>query len=143
MGRALVGALAFVCLEAVAGADPAEKTILALERRAMEQWREANPDGFLAISDPGITYFHSILEARLVGIDAVKALYESYRGRPLFDEYQIVDPKVVAFGAAAVLTYQLVTRNGSLTRRWHATAVYRETRAGWRIIHSHFSAAGQ
>jgi hypothetical protein len=54
-----------------------------------------------------------------------------------------VDPKVVAFGAAAVLTYQLVTRNGSLTRRWHATEVYRETCSRWRIIHSHFSGAGQ
>jgi hypothetical protein len=135
--------LAFVCFGAVAGAEPVERTILELEKRAMDQWLQGNPDGFLAISDPAITYFHSTLEGRLVGVAAVRALYETYRGRPLFDAYEIVGPKVVASGGTAVLTYQLVTRNGSLTRRWHATEVYRHAHAGWRIIHTHFSAARQ
>jgi hypothetical protein len=42
-----------------------------------------------------------------------------------------------------VLTYVLVTQNGSLTRHWHATEVYRGGKAGWRIVQSHFSEAKQ
>ncbi len=143
MARSLICALALACVGGMAGAEPVDETILALERRAMDQWLQGNPDGFLAVSDPGITYFHSTLEARLDGIAAVKALYETYRGRPLFDRYEIVDPKVVAAGGTAVLSYELLTHNGPLTRRWHATEVYRHTRAGWRIVHTHFSGAGQ
>jgi hypothetical protein len=143
MTRFPICVFALACYGTVVGAEPVEQTILTLERRAMDQWLQGNPDGFLGISDPEITYFHSTLETRLVGREAVKALYETYRGRPLFDRYDIVDPKVVASGHTAVLTYQLVTRNGSLTRRWHATEVYRDGRAGWRIIHTHFSAAKQ
>jgi hypothetical protein len=141
MTKSLIWVLAVACCGTLVGAEPAEHTILTLERRAMDLWLQGNPDGFLEISAPEITYFHSTLETRLVGLEAVKALFESYRGRPLFDRYQIVDPMVVASGDMAVLTYQLVTHNGSLTKRWQATEVYRERRAGWRIIHSHFSAA--
>jgi hypothetical protein len=139
--RFWIGCLAVLCCGGRAAAEPVDETILKLERRAMDLWREGSPDGSLEISDPGITLFHSTVEARLDGREAVKALYESYRGRPLFDSYEIVDHRVAASRDTAVLTYVLVTRNGSLTRRWHATEVYRRTRAGWRIIHSHFSAA--
>ena len=51
------------------------------------------------------------------------------------------EPVVQASRGTALLTYTLVTQNGTLERRWHATEVYRKTRSGWRIIHSHFSAA--
>jgi hypothetical protein len=119
--------------------DSTERTILAMERRAMDGWLAGNPDEFLKISDPEITYFHSSLDKRLVGLEAVKALYEGYRGRPLFDRYEMADPKVVVSGDMAVLAYLFTTQNGSLTRRWHATEVYRKGKAGWRIIHSHFS----
>jgi hypothetical protein len=106
----------------------------------MDLWRQGNPDGFLAISDSGITDIHSTVEARLVGLEADNALYEGNRGRPLFDRYAMVDPKVVATGGTAVLTYVLVNWIGSLTRRWHTPEVYREGLKGWRIVHSHFSA---
>jgi hypothetical protein len=82
-----------------------------------------------------------MLDKRLDGLPALKALYESYRGKPLFDRYEILDPKVQVCGATAILTYQFTTLNGSLTRKWNATEVYQNGQAGWRIIHSHFSAA--
>jgi len=118
-----------------------EQTILEIERRGMDGWQQGNPDEFLKISDAGITYFHPVVEKRLEGLPAVKALYEGYRGKPLFDRYEIVDPKVVVSGRVAVLTYQFTTVNGPLTRRWNTTEVYQQEPAGWRIIHSHFSAA--
>ncbi len=132
-------ALTLACAGALAAAESTEQTIIAMERRGMEGWLQGNPDEFLKIFDPEITYFHSIVPARLVGLEAVRALCEGYRGRPLFDRYEMVDPKVVVAGSVAVLTYHFTTQNGTLTRHWHATEVYREGPAGWRIIHSHFS----
>jgi hypothetical protein len=142
MMKILALALAIACCGSLVAAESTGQTIVAMERRAMDGWRDGNPDELLKISDPEITYFHSALGLRLAGLEAVKALYESYRGRPLFDRYEMVDPKVVVAGSVAVLTYGFTTHNGALTRRWHATEVYREGPSGWRIIHSHFSLAG-
>lgn len=141
MTKILTCALVVASCGTLATAQSTEQTILAMERRAMDGWREGNPDEFLRISDPEITYFHSTLETRLDGLPAVKALYESYRGRPLFDRYEMADPKIVVSGNVAMLTYLFTTQNGSLTRLWHATEVYRKgsAAAGWRILHSHFS----
>jgi hypothetical protein len=139
MMKILTCALVVASCGTLAAAQSTEQTILAMERRAMDGWGQGNPDEFLKISDPEITLFHSTLEKRLEGLAAVKALYEGYRGRPLFDRYEIIDPKVVVSGSVAVLTYLFTTQNGSLTRRWHATEVYRKGKAGWRILHSHFS----
>jgi hypothetical protein len=139
--KILMCALALGCCGALAGAESTEETILAMERRAMDGWGQGNPDEFLRISDPEITFFHSTLDKRLDGLAAVKALYEGYRGRPIFDRYEMADPKVVVSGSMAVLTYLFTTQNGGLTRRWHATEVYRKGPSGWRILHSHFSLA--
>ena len=73
------------------------------------------------------------------GLPAVKALFDGYRGRPLFDSYEMAEPKVQASGDTAVLTYILVRHIGTMTTRWNATQVYRQKKEGWRIIHSHWS----
>ena len=59
--------------------------ILALERRAMDGWLKGDPDPVLAITDPDISYFHVMTEKRIDGLPALKALFEAYRGTPLFD----------------------------------------------------------
>jgi hypothetical protein len=120
-------------------AGDAASEVLALEREAMEGWLAGNPDKMLATADPSITYFHIVADKRMDGVAALKDLCEKYRGRPLFDSYEIVDPKVQVAGDVAVLTYHFMTRNGDLTRRWHATLVYQRKSEGWRVIHSHFS----
>jgi hypothetical protein len=113
--------------------------LLALERQAMDGWQEGDPDAALAVSDDEITLFHVIMDKRVDGLPAVKALWEQYRGKPLFDSYEIADPKVQAVGEVAVLTYQLVTRNGSTTRRYNGTQVYQRKKEVWRVIHTHWS----
>jgi Calcium/calmodulin dependent protein kinase II Association. len=119
-------------------------TIIAMERKAMDAWRTGNPDEFLSISDSEITFFHSaVTEKRIEGLPAVRELYEIYRGRPLFDSYDLLGPKVQVFKDTAILTYRLVTRNDSLVREWDATEVYQRKQAGWRIVHTHFSATKQ
>jgi hypothetical protein len=122
------------------GADPARE-VLALERQAMDGWLKGNPDPQLAISDPQITYFHAVVEKRLEGLPALKELYERYRGIPLFDSYEILNPMVQTAGDVVILTYQLAQRNGSATTYWNATEVYQRKDQGWRIIHTHWSAA--
>jgi ketosteroid isomerase-like protein len=128
----------------VAAEEPNAKTVrevLALERQTMEGWLAGNPDPTLAVLDPEVTYFHFPLMTRLDGLPAVKTLFEPYRGKPLFDSYDMLDPKVQVSGDVAVLTYQLVTRNGSTTSRWNSTEVYQHKKEGWRVIHAHWSKA--
>jgi hypothetical protein len=120
------------------GSDPALE-VLALERQAMDGWLTGNPDPQLAISDPQITYYHVMLEKRIEGLPQLKELFERYRGMPLFDGYEILNPKVQLSGEIAVLTYQLARRNGSTTTHWNATQVYQRRKEGWRVIHTHWS----
>lgn len=125
---------------AAADSDAAiAREILALERRAMDGWQKGDPGPALAIADPGITYFHVMTDRRLDGLPAVQALYEPYRGTPLFDSYEMLNPKVQVSGDVAVLTYNFVRRNGAVESRWNATQVYQRKKEGWRVIHSHWS----
>lgn len=131
---ALCGMLAFAN-----STEDITKELFALERQTMEGWLQGNPDPTLAILDPEVTYFHAPLEKRLDGLAAVRAFFEPYRGKPLFDNYEMLEPKVQAGGDVAVLTYQLVTQNGPLASRWNSTVVYQHKKEGWRVIHAHWS----
>ncbi len=115
--------------------------ILALERQAMDGWIVGNPDPTLATLDPDATYFHFPLDKRISGITAIKNFFEPYRGKSLFDSYDIVEPAVQEGADFAVLTYQLVTHNGSATGRWNCSEVYRHGKQGWKVIHAHWSKA--
>lgn len=117
-----------------------ERELVAMERSAMEGWLKGDAGPMLAAADPDITLFHVMTERRLENAAAVKELYAGYGGRPLFDSYRIDNPKVQAGADMAVLTYQLITRNGDVARTWNATQVYQRKAAGWKVIHSHFSA---
>lgn len=107
----------------------------------MNGWQRGDPNPQLAISDPEITFIHDVVGKRLQGLPALKELYASYGGAPLFESYEILSPKVQAAGDVAVLTYQLAQSAGSATRYWNATQVYWRKPEGWRIIHTHWSAA--
>jgi ketosteroid isomerase-like protein len=113
--------------------------LLAIEHGAMDGWLKGDPDKFLSTLDAEITYFHVMTRKRLEGLAAVKTLCEQYRGRPLFDSYEITEPMVQVTGDVAVLTYQFSTRNGAATAHWNATQVYKRKKEGWRVIHTHWS----
>jgi hypothetical protein len=117
------------------------RTLVALERQAMDGWLKGDPDPQLAITDSKITYIHDVIGKRLQGLAEVKELYAGYRGRSLFESYEILSPTVRAIGDVAVLTYQLAQHMGADTRYWNATQVYAKTADGWRVIHTHWSAA--
>ena len=115
------------------------RELVALERQAMNGWLKGDPGPALAIFDPEITLFHIMTGKRLDGFPAVQALYETYRGRPLFESYEIIDPKVQQGGDVAVLTYLFVWKTGDVTSRWNSTQVYQRKKEGWRVVHSHWS----
>jgi ketosteroid isomerase-like protein len=135
---AIATALCGVCA-AAEQSDATAREILAMERKALDGLQVGNPDPVLAISAPEITYFHAVTEKRLDGLPAVKALFELYRGRPLFDSYEMAEPKVQVSGDIAILTYILVRHVGTSTTRWNATQVYQRKKDGWLVIHSHWS----
>ncbi len=119
-------------------ANPASE-ILALERKAMDAWLRGDPDPLLAMCDPDVTYFHVMTEKRVDGLAALKALVEPFRGRSLFDSYEMLDPKVQVSGDTAVLTYILLRRVGGDSSRWNGTEVFQKKTQGWRLIHAHWS----
>ena len=134
-------AAALMSAPTCAGADAAQE-VLALERQAMDGWLKGNPEPQLAILDAQVTYIHDgVLERRLEGLAAVKEMFEAYRGIALFDGYEILNPVVQTAGDVAVLTYRLAQSRGSATTYWNGTQVYWKKKEGWRVIHSHWSAA--
>jgi uncharacterized protein (TIGR02246 family) len=136
-------ALAAAFCGLLVAADTNESTareIIALERKVMDAWQRGDPDPFLALADPEITYFHVVTDQRLDGLPAVRALVEAFRGRPLFDSYEMAAPKVQVGGDTAILTYILVRHVGSSTTRWNSTQVYQRRKEGWRVVHAHWSA---
>jgi len=120
-----------------------EREVIAMERASMDGWLKGDSGPMLAASDPDITLFHVMTAHRVEGIPAVKELYAPYGGQPLFDSYQIENPKVQAGGDMAILSYQLVTHNGGTERKWNATEVYQRKKTGWKVIHTHFSAVAE
>ena len=139
MVRVIVVAL-LLALIPVYAADPTQQ-ILALERQAMDGWLKGDPDPQLSATDSDIIFIHDVIQKRLEGRAAVKELYERYRGTPLFDSYEILNPMVRLAGDAAVLTYQLAQIRGGVTRYWNGTQVYQKKPEGWRVIHTHWSEA--
>jgi ketosteroid isomerase-like protein len=135
----IFGALLYAGLSFAESPADVASQVLALERQAMNGWIKGDPDPALAIMAPDVTYFHAVTEKRLDGIEAVKALYEPYRGRPLFDSYEIIEPRVQVAGEVAVLTYDFVRTNGTVVTHWNATQVYQRRKEGWRVIHAHWS----
>jgi hypothetical protein len=121
-----------------ANADLTEQ-LVSMERKIMDGWLHGDPEPLLASLDSEVTYIHAAADKRLEGIAAVRELCERFRGRPLFDRYEILEPKVQRIGPVAVLTYDLMSHVGGSATRWKGTLVYRQGPEGWRVVHTHWS----
>ena len=111
----------------------------ALERAALDRWGQGDPDGYLAISAPDVSYFDPYLEGRLDGSPDLAAWYEGIRGKIHVDRDEIIDPRVQVLGDAAILTFRYVSYSGEAAARWNCTEVYQRTGEDWKIVHSHWS----
>jgi ketosteroid isomerase-like protein len=108
-------------------------TIIAMERAALDRSDRGDAKGFLEISAPEVVYIDPSLHEPICGLDALTAYYrkvpvgEVRKGR-------MANARVQVVGEVAVLTFNYFT-----VRNWNATEVYRRTKDGWRIIHTHWS----
>jgi hypothetical protein len=118
-----------------------KKTVLALERAALNRWGKGDPGGYLEITAPDVTYFDPFVRRRVDGIAALKAWYEPIRGKIRIDRDEIIAPHVQVIGDAAILTIQYVSHGSEGAKRWNCTEVYQRSGADWRIAHSHWSFA--
>jgi ketosteroid isomerase-like protein len=116
------------------------RTIIAMERTALERWGRGDPSGFLEISADDVVYFDPFVLRRVNGIEALRALYESIRGQVQIKRFELIDPRVQVIGDAAVLTFNYVAEDtNEATSCWNCTEVYRREGGAWRIIQTHWS----
>jgi ketosteroid isomerase-like protein len=127
--------------------DSVFEEVVARERAALDRWVTGDPDGYLEILAPDVTYFDPNQEKRTDGLDAMVALLGPIRHVKLpFTEprYEMIDPKVQRYGDVALLTFNLInygklSARETVLARWNATQVYRRVDGEWRITHSHWS----
>jgi ketosteroid isomerase-like protein len=149
---ALVVSCPLIVAASCAPAAPASDTVLAelltLERAALDRWLRFDPEGYLGIFAPDISYFDPTAERRVDGLDAMRKRLEPMKTIPppfTDPRYEIIGPKVDHHGEMAVLSMNLVSygRVGgqpeSVLARWNSTEVYRRMGGQWRIVHSHWS----
>lgn len=125
------------------GKEDPTKTILAMEKAALERWFKGDIYGPLEIYAQDITYFDPYLQKRLDGFEQVKALYLTLQGKVNVPKYELINPQVQIAGNVAVLTYNLTAYGTDNGLKWNSTQVYRlENDGRWRIIHAHWSLIG-
>ena len=134
--------LEIACAKAAPPVQP--DTIIALERGALDRWGRGDPQGYLDLYAPDVTYFDPMREKRIDGFEAMKQALEPIKGLVKVDRYEMVAPQVSRAGDAAILTYNLVsygrTPGGdAMVVRWNSTVVYELIDRQWKIVHSHWS----
>ena len=119
--------------------------ILNLERAALDRWGKGDPDGFLELYGPDITYFDPSTAVRIDGHQAMVDYYRPFTGKIQIARYEMLNPRVVVDGNMALLTYNLVTyaRDAqgveSVGSRWNSTTVFQRLGGAWKTLHSHWS----
>jgi uncharacterized protein (TIGR02246 family) len=122
-----------------------DEQILELERRALDRWGKGDPNGFLELYAPDVTYFDPVTAERIDGHGAMVDYYRPWVGKIRISRYELHHPRVVVDGDMALLTYNLVNYAQddegveSVGSCWNSTAVYRRRRGVWKAIHSHWS----
>jgi uncharacterized protein (TIGR02246 family) len=120
----------------------AERAVLDLERRSLDEWSKGNPLGFAENDAEDATYFDDVgAHRRLDGHTAMRTYMVSLKGIIPPHEYDLVDPKVQLLDDVAVLTLRYEARmpNGDPLPPWKATSVYHRRDGTWRRVHAHWS----
>lgn len=115
------------------------ETIIAVETQALRRWGDGDPDGFLDICHPEVTYFDPFNDSRIDGLPALRSYYEQLRGQVHIDRFEMINPKVVLGLDLAVLSFNFASQGGNDAFRWNCTETYREVEGRWLIIQTHWS----
>src|SRR5437879_11770503 len=122
--------------------------LVALERSALNRWIRLDPQGYLDLQGPDVTYLDPCTERRVDGLDATQLrLAPIKRMNPPFTDprYDMIDPNVRRHGDVALLTFNLVNYGKlpdapeRVLARWNSTEIYSRNGGTWKIIHRHWS----
>ncbi len=117
-----------------------EHEVLGLERAAIARWCRGDPSGFLEICDDEVGYFDPFLAHRIDGLTALDAYYESLRGTISAVAWEVLEPRVVEIGEAAILTFRIrVWGESGEAVVWNCSEVFVQRPIGWRIAQIHWS----
>jgi ketosteroid isomerase-like protein len=131
-----------------AAADRLLEELVSLERAALDRWIKLDPQGYLDLFAPELTYFDPTTEKRVDGARAMQERLAAIKNVKLpftKPRYELLDPRVQRHGDVAVLTFNVVNygtlpdRPESVLARWNSTEVYGRVDGKWKIIHSHWS----
>jgi ketosteroid isomerase-like protein len=134
----LMLALAVSC---AAPEEDVSEEIIALERAALDRWGKGDPQGYIELFAPEITYFDPFTERRVNGAEAMKAYLAPITGKVNVDRFDMIEPKVQRHGDVAVLSFNLLSYGPQnvVLARWNSTEVYGLIEGRWRIVHNHWS----
>jgi ketosteroid isomerase-like protein len=119
--------------------------IVAMERAALDRWGAGDPQGYLEIMAPGVTYFDPVQPRRVDGLRAMTDVLVPFTGQIRVDRYEMVDPVVQQHGDAAILTFNLLSYRRKpdgtdhVIAHWNSTEGYARLDGRWWIVHSHWS----
>ena len=115
---------------------------------SLDRWVRFDPQGYLDLYAPDVTYFDPNVTKRVDGLEAMKALLapsKELEAAIKDARYEMTDARIQRHGDVALLTFNLVNygrvgdRPERALTRWNATEVYRSIEGRWRIVHSHWS----
>ncbi len=121
------------------------ETIIAMERAALDRWGRGDPQGYLEITAPEVTYFDPMTEKRINGLEAMRTYLSPFAGKIEIDRYEMIGPKLQRHNDVAVLSYNLVNYRKeaggpeTVLSRWNSTKVYARVEGKWKIVHDHWS----
>jgi len=114
--------------------------IIALEKQALSQWNNGNPDGFIELSSDDVVYLDPALENQLVGKKALEDYYNAVRGKIKVDLYKVINPIVQLSPEIAVLSYNYESHIDDMIIKMNCTEVYQlDSSNRWKIIHTHWA----
>ena len=135
-------------MHAQGSGGPTVDQIVKLERAALDRWVRLDPQGYLDLYAPEVTYFDPQREKRIDGLGAMKTLLEPIKKMkaPFTNpRYDMIAPRLQVHGDVALLTFNLVsygTPPGGkeiVVARWNSSELYARVGGAWKIIHSHWS----
>lgn len=119
-----------------------EETILALEKEALAEWSGGNPQGFnMHMAEDGCYIDDIGATNRIEGLEAASAYLKSLEEMIPKHNYEIVNPKVQAYGDCAILSYWYhpSLEDGTPSTKWRASVVYNKLNGAWKMTHAHWT----
>jgi len=115
-----------------------KSTIIALEKEALKQWNQGNPDAFIELSAEDVVYIDPVVS--LEGKKALTEFYAGIRGKIDISTYRMIDPTVELSKNTAVLSYDYEAHRDGRIFRMHCTEVYESGPLNcWKIKKTHWS----